>query len=123
MNILVVEDEKRISDFIKKGLEMENYTVERAFDGEEALKLAMANQYDAMIMDVMIPKINGIEVTKKIRQMDVGTPIIMLTARDADRDQVEGFEAGADHYVIKPFLFSELIARIEALVRRKASSS
>lgn len=119
MKILIVEDEVRISDFIKKGLEMENFTVERAFDGEEALRFISAGCYDAIIMDIMLPKMTGLEVTRELRRLEMETPVIILTARDSDRDQVAGFESGADHYLIKPFLFSELIARLNALIRRK----
>lgn len=117
MTILVVEDEVKISEFVKKGLELEHYSVETAYDGEEALRLAQTNNYDLIIMDIMLPKMSGVEVTKKLRENKISTPIIMLTARDTDLDQVEGLDAGADDYLVKPFLFAELTARIRALTR------
>ena len=119
MTILVVEDEIKITRFIKKGLEMEHYTVDVAYDGEEALEKAEVNNYDLIILDIMLPKINGIDVTKKLRENKIETPIIMLTARDTVEDRVKGLDAGADDYLIKPFAFGELVARIRALLRRE----
>lgn len=119
MTILVVEDEIKITRFIKKGLEMEHYTVETAYDGKEGLEKAEINSYDLIILDIMLPKINGIEVCKKLREKKVETPIIMLTARDTVDDRVRGLDAGADDYLIKPFAFGELLARIRALLRRE----
>lgn len=119
MTILVVEDEVKIIRFIKKGLEMEHYTVEIAYDGEEALEKASINSYDLIILDIMIPKIDGISVCKKIRDDKVETPIIMLTAKDTVEDRIKGLDAGADDYLIKPFSFGELVARIRALLRRE----
>jgi heavy metal response regulator len=119
MTILVVEDEIKITRFIKKGLEMEHYTIETAYDGEEALEKAEINTYDLIIMDIMIPKIDGIEVTRKLREAKVETPIIMLTAKDTVEDRVRGLDAGADDYLVKPFAFGELVARIRALLRRE----
>jgi len=119
MTILVVEDEVKITRFIKKGLEMEQYTVETAYDGEEGLEKAEINNYDLIIMDIMIPKIDGIEVTRRLRENKVETPIIMLTAKDTVDDRVRGLDAGADDYLIKPFAFDELVARIRALLRRE----
>ena len=119
MTILVVEDEVKITRFIKKGLEMEHYTVEAAYDGKEALDKAEINNYDLIILDIMLPKMDGLAVCKKLRENKVETPIIMLTARDTVEDRIKGLDAGADDYLIKPFAFGELIARIRALLRRE----
>jgi DNA-binding response OmpR family regulator len=119
MTILVVEDEVKISRFIKKGLEMEHYTVETAFDGLEALEKAEINNYDLIVLDVLLPKLNGIETCQKLRDKKIDTPILMLTARDTVEDRVAGLDAGADDYLIKPFAFGELLARIRALLRRE----
>lgn len=119
MTILVVEDEVKITRFVKRGLEMEHYTVEVAYDGEEALQKAEINNYDLIILDIMLPKIDGIEVCKKLREKKINTPIIMLTARDTVEDRINGLDAGADDYLIKPFSFGELVARIRALLRRE----
>jgi len=119
MTILVVEDEIKITRFIKKGLEMEQYTVEATYDGKEALEKAEINNYDLIILDIMLPKIDGIEVCKRLREKKIETPIIMLTARDTVEDRVNGLDAGADDYLIKPFAFGELVARIRALLRRE----
>ncbi len=119
MTILVVEDEVKITRFIKKGLEMEHYTVDVAYDGKEALEKAEINSYDLIILDIMLPEVDGIEVCKKLREKKVDTPIIMLTARDTVEDRVKGLDAGADDYLIKPFAFGELVARIRALLRRE----
>jgi heavy metal response regulator len=121
MTILVVEDEVKITRFIKKGLEMEHYTAETAYDGEEALEKAEINNYDLIILDLMIPKIDGVEVCRRLRESKVETPIIMLTAKDTVEDRVKGLDAGADDYLIKPFAFGELLARIRALLRREKS--
>ncbi len=119
MTILVVEDEIKITRFIKKGLEMDHYTVETAYDGAEALEKIEINNYDLIILDIMLPKLDGIEVCKRVRKMKIETPIIMLTARDTVDDRVRGLDAGADDYMIKPFAFGELLARIRALLRRE----
>ncbi|MEA3398242.1 MAG: response regulator transcription factor [Patescibacteria group bacterium] len=119
MVILVVEDEIKITRFIKKGLEMEHYTIDTAYDGAEALEKTEVNNYDLIILDIMLPKIGGIEACKKIREKKIETPIIMLTARDTVEDRIKGLDAGADDYLIKPFAFGELVARIRALLRRE----
>jgi len=119
MTILVVEDEIKITRFIKKGLEMEHYTVDVAYDGKEGLEKAEVNSYDLIILDIMLPKMDGVEVCKKLRESKVETPIIMLTARDTVDDRVRGLDAGADDYLVKPFAFGELVARIRALLRRE----
>ena len=119
MTILVVEDEIKITRFIKKGLEMEHYTVDTAYDGKEALEKGEINNYDLIILDIMLPKVDGIEVCKQLREKKIETPIIMLTARDTVEDRIKGLDVGADDYLIKPFAFGELIARIRALLRRE----
>lgn len=119
MTILVVEDEYKITRFIQRGLEMEHYTVDVAYDGEEALNKIGVNDYDLIILDLMLPKKDGIEVCKEIRDRKISTPIIMLTARDTVEDRIKGLDQGADDYVVKPFAFGELLARIRALLRRE----
>ncbi len=119
MTILVVEDEIKITRFIKKGLELDHYTVETAYDGEEALEKIEINNYDLIILDVMLPKVDGIEVCRRARENKIETPIIMLTARDTVDDRVRGLDVGADDYLVKPFAFGELLARIRALLRRE----
>jgi DNA-binding response OmpR family regulator len=119
MTILVVEDEHKIARFIQRGLEMEHYTVDVAYDGEEALNKIEINGYDLIILDLMLPKIDGVEVCKRIREKRIDTPIIMLTARDTVEDRIRGLDEGADDYVVKPFAFGELLARIRALLRRE----
>jgi heavy metal response regulator len=114
-----VEDEIKITRFIKKGLEMEHFTVDTAYDGKEGLEKAEINSYDLIILDIMLPKMDGIEVCKKLREQKVETPIIMLTARDTVDDRVKGLDVGADDYLTKPFAFGELVARIRALLRRE----
>ena len=117
-----MEDEKGVAGFIRKGLEEELYGVDVATDGEEGLSLADAASYDLIILDIMLPGINGIDVCRKLRQKGIKTPILMLTARDAVEDKVRGLDGGADDYLTKPFLFDEFLARIRALLRRKASN-
>lgn len=119
MIILVVEDEVKISRFIKRGLEMEHYTIDTAYDGEEALDKIELNDYDLIILDIMLPKKNGIEVLSELRNQKIETPVIMLTAKDTIDDRIAGLDAGADDYLVKPFAFGELLARIRALLRRE----
>lgn len=118
MRILIVEDEKKVAGFIKKGLEEETYAVDVAYDGEEGFHLASMNQYDLIILDLMLPKIDGLEVLTRLRDKKVSTPILLLTAKDAVEDKVTGLNKGADDYLTKPFAFSELLARIRSLLRR-----
>lgn len=118
MRILLVEDEENVAIFIKKGLEEEFYSVDIAENGSEGLLMAGANDYDLIILDVMLPGMNGTEVCKKIRERDRRVPILMLTAVDSVESKVRGLESGADDYLTKPFAFSELLARIKALLRR-----
>lgn len=121
MRVLVVEDEERIARFIKVGLEEESYAVDVVGDGAAALDWVAGTSYDLILLDVMIPGLNGFEVTRILRQRGVSTPILMLTARDDIDDRVAGLDAGADDYLPKPFAFKELVARIRALVRRASS--
>jgi len=117
MKILVVEDDLKISAFLKKGLEEENYNVDCSYDGEGALYLIETNTYDIILLDIMIPIIDGIEVCKKIRENKVSTPIIMLTAKSTINDKITGLNEGANDYITKPFSFEELLARINVQLR------
>lgn len=118
MRILIIEDEKRLSETLKKGLTESGFAVDQAFDGEEGLYLAESESYDAIILDIMLPKIDGITLCKKLRDKKVTIPILMLTAKTQVEDRVTGLNAGADDYLAKPFEFVELKARINALLRR-----
>lgn len=118
MRILIVEDEKKVAAFIKKGLEEETYAVDVAYDGEEGLYLGLENQYDLVILDLMLPVIDGLEVLSRLRGNKVDAPILLLTAKDSVEDKVTGLNTGADDYLTKPFAFSELLARIRVLLRR-----
>jgi heavy metal response regulator len=122
MRILLVEDEKNVAAFIKKGLEEEFYAVDVAEEGSEGFLMATSNEYDLMILDIMLPGINGIDLCKKLREKGLKSPILMLTAIDSVNSKVEGLESGADDYLTKPFAFSELLARIKALLRRTSDS-
>lgn len=118
MRILIVEDEKKVAAFIKKGFEEETYAVDVAHDGEEGYNLAEMGQYDLIVLDLMLPKMNGMDVLGKLRDNKVNTPIILLTAKDSVEDKVTGLNKGADDYLTKPFAFSELLARVRSLLRR-----
>jgi len=118
MKILVVEDDRKVAGFIEQGLKEEGYVVDLARDGEEATMLAHVNDYDMMLLDVMLPKKNGFQIATELRREGRNTPILMLTSRDAAEDVVRGLDAGADDYLSKPFRFDELLARIRALYRR-----
>lgn len=118
VRVLIVEDEPRIIEFIKQGLEEEGYIVDSAPDGETGLSYAISSDYDVIILDVMLPKLDGFEVCRELRGRGLATPIIMLTARDAVSDRVEGLNIGADDYLTKPFAFEELLARVRAVARR-----
>ena len=120
MRILVVEDEKKVASFIKKGLEEEHYAVDIAYDGEKGLALAQINEYDLILLDIMLPRLDGMEVLKQIRRNGSNMPILMLTAKDSVEDIVSGLDGGSDDYLTKPFSFAELVARVRALLRRKA---
>ncbi len=118
MKLLVIEDEKRIADSIKNGLEQERFAVDVAYDGQSGYDLAVTEEYDAIILDRMLPEKDGMEICSDLRQHEKNTPILMLTAKDQLDDKVEGLNCGADDYLTKPFSFEELVARIRALTRR-----
>ena len=118
MRILVVEDDKKVAGFIKKGLEEESQAVDVEYDGEDGLHLGSEGQYDLIILDIMLPKIDGLEILSQLRDQGKDTPIFLLTAKDAVDDKVTGLNKGADDYLTKPFAFSELLARVRVLLRR-----
>lgn len=121
MRILVVEDEKKVASFIKKGLEEDYYSVDLALDGKEGSKLAASEEYDLIILDIMLPYKDGLTILKEIRNEKIITPVLMLTAKDTVVDRVIGLDSGADDYLAKPFAFDELLARVRALLRRNSS--
>jgi two-component system, OmpR family, response regulator MprA len=124
VKILVVDDERAVRDSLRRALELQGYQVELASDGAEALERLAANgQPDAVVLDILMPGIDGLEVCRQIRQRGYSIPVLMLTARDAVGDRVEGLDAGADDYVVKPFALEELLARIRALLRRASPST
>ena len=118
MRILVVEDEKKVASFIQRGLEGEGFTVDVANDGELGVELGSKNNYDLILMDIMLPKMDGLEAVKALRANDVASPVLCLTAKDTVEDIVAGLEIGSDDYLTKPFAFAELLARVRALGRR-----
>lgn len=119
MRVLVVEDEPQIADFIARGLSENGYSVDIAHDGEEAIQWPTIAEFDVIVLDVMLPLVDGISVCLTLRERGVRTPILMLTARDAVEDRVAGLDSGADDYLVKPFAFAELLARVRALIRRE----
>ena len=122
MHILVVEDERKVASFIKRGLEAANYSVDVEYDGETGLKRLLDADYDLVVLDVMLPKLDGLSVMKQIRQRQVKVPVLLLTARVTIADKVMGLDLGADDYLTKPFAFEELLARVRALLRRGATA-
>ena len=118
MRILVVEDEPGVAQFIRQGLTEAGYAVDVAREGREGLEYTFAADYDVIVLDIMLPKMNGLEVLREIRNQGVKTPVLLLTARDGVDDRVRGLDTGADDYLVKPFAFPELLARIRALLRR-----
>lgn len=122
MRLLVVEDEHKIARAVKEGLEQESYAVDVAYDGETGLNTALNDEYDLIILDVMLPKLSGLEVCRQLRASSNHTPVLMLTARNQERDIVRGLDTGADDYLAKPFSFEVLLARVRALLRRPADS-
>ncbi|HKA53860.1 MAG TPA: heavy metal response regulator transcription factor [Candidatus Binatia bacterium] len=118
MHILVVEDEKKVASFIQRGLEAEHYTVDVAYDGEAGLVRVFDGNYDLLILDVMLPKRDGLSVLQEVRRHKLNLPVLLLTARDTVADKVAGLDRGADDYLTKPFAFEELLARVRALLRR-----
>jgi two-component system copper resistance phosphate regulon response regulator CusR len=118
MRVLIVEDEKRIQDFLSRGLESAGYAVDAAMDGNTGVDMVHATEYDLIILDLNLPDIDGLQVLQKIRNRKVSPPVLILSARDAVEDRVKGLELGADDYLVKPFAFVEMLARVRALLRR-----
>jgi DNA-binding response OmpR family regulator len=119
MKILVIEDEQKIADSIKRGLEQERFTVDVAYDGLDGYDMAASGDYSTIVLDLMLPSMDGTEICKNLREEGVDTPILMLTAKGELEDKIEGFHVGTDDYLSKPFAFEELVARIKALTKRK----
>ena len=122
MRLLVVEDEKKVARFVKKGLEEEGYAVDVAPDGEEGLAMALDGVHDLIILDIHLPRMDGLGILQELRKKKVATPVLLLTVRAAIEDKVLGLDAGADDYLTKPFAFQELLARVRALLRRRAEA-
>jgi heavy metal response regulator len=122
MRILVVEDDPKVAEFIRKGLQEEGYAVDAAGDGETGLAMALDRLHDVVVLDVMLPKKSGLQVVREMRRAAVTSPVLLLTARDAVEDKVQGLDSGADDYLTKPFAFAELLARVRALLRRGAEA-
>lgn len=118
MKILLIEDEKKVSEFIKRGLEQERFIIETAYDGIKGLEIAYQPSLDLIILDLMLPGLNGFQLLQKLRESEVQTPVLILTAKDSIVDRIQGLNLGADDYLVKPFSFGELLARIRALLRR-----
>ncbi len=118
MRVLIVEDERRLSNILKKGLIEDGFAVDQAFDGEDGQYLAESEQYDLIILDIMLPKRDGLEVCRGLRKKNIKVPILMLTAKSATEDKVAGLDSGADDYITKPFSFIEFRSRVHALIRR-----
>lgn len=123
MRILVAEDEKNLNSIIVKSLKANNYSVDACYDGAEALDYAECAEYDAIVLDIMMPKMDGIEVVKRLRSKNNKVPVLFLTARDSIEDRVTGLDAGADDYLVKPFALDELLARIRVMIRRSSDST
>ncbi len=121
MRVLLVEDETRLAAALQEGLKREGHAADVAADGAEGLWYAEENEYDVIVLDLMLPVLNGFEVCRRLRELGIWTPVLMLTARDGDRDMVEGLDAGADDYVTKPFSFEVLLARLRSLARRQVA--
>lgn len=122
MRILIVEDDHKIANALKRGLERQSYAVDVSYDGESGASMALNEPYDLIILDRMLPKLDGMQILKQIRENGNHTPLLMLTAKDKVLDRAEGLNAGADDYLVKPFAFIELLARVRALLRRPESS-
>jgi len=123
MRILVVEDDKKVASLIVKGLKQEGFAVDHAADGEDGLHLALNEPYDACIIDIMLPKLDGLSLIKEMRHQKIGTPVIILSAKRSVDDRIKGLHTGSDDYLVKPFAFSELLARVQALIRRGTASA
>ena len=123
MRILVVEDDKKIASFIVKGLKENGFAVDHAANGEDGLHLAMAAPYDASIVDIMLPKLDGLSLVQELRNQKITLPVIILSAKASVDDRIRGLQSGSDDYLVKPFAFSELLARVHALIRRATSTT
>lgn len=123
MKVLVIEDEPKLNAGLVQGLKNRGYTVDFSLDGEEGERLARLNPYDIIVLDIMLPKRDGLEICRNIRAANISTPILFLTAKDATGDKIQGLDIGADDYLIKPFSFDELVARIRALLRRSPQAA
>lgn len=123
MRILIVEDERKVAQFLKKGFQAESYSADVATDGERGLRLALSTSYDAIILDIMLPRLNGLEVLRQLRQNRVKTPVLMLSVKADVENRIEGLNLGADDYLPKPFAFSEVLARIRAVIRRASTDA
>jgi len=121
MRLLLVEDDRKIASFIEKGMRQAGFTVDVSYNGTEALAMAMTEPYDVAVVDIMLPGLDGLSIIEKIRQRDIGTPVLILSARQSVDDRVQGLQRGGDDYMVKPFSFSELLARVQALIRRDKS--
>jgi len=122
MRLLLIEDEKKVADFVARGLRAERYAVDIAHEGDTGWQMASSVEYDLIILDLMLPGVPGTEILRRLRRNGKNAAVLVLTARDATRDKVENFEAGADDYLTKPFAFAELLVRVKALLRRPPSS-
>ena len=122
MRILLVEDDQKTADFISRGLKEAGYAVDHANDGEKGMALASVATYDAMIVDIMLPKLDGLGMITKLREKRINTPVLILSAKRSVEDRVKGLQKGGDDYLVKPFSFSELLARVQALIRRSSAS-
>lgn len=123
MRLLVIEDEQKVASFIKQGLEEEGYAVDHAADGASGLQMALEGVHDVIVLDVLLPKLDGLGVLQQLRQENVTTPVLLLTVRATIEDKVLGLDAGADDYLTKPFAFEEFVARVRALLRRRAETA
>jgi two-component system OmpR family response regulator len=123
VRILLVEDDPKIASFVVKGLKATGFAIDHAIDGKEGLRLALTEPYDAAIIDIMLPKLDGLSVIEKMRQEKINTPVIILSAKGSIEDRVKGLQIGSDDYLTKPFAFSELLARVQALIRRATGAS
>jgi DNA-binding response OmpR family regulator len=121
MEVLIIEDETKVVDFVSKGLEEEGYTVSAAIDGRQGLELLQARKYDIVLLDLMIPEIDGLKVLRNMRAWGINTPVLIITAKNTKEDVVRGLDTGSDDYLTKPFSFEELLARMRALLRRSAA--
>jgi heavy metal response regulator len=123
MRVLIAEDDDKIASFIVKGLKQAGFAVDRSADGEEGLHLAVNHAYDAAVIDIMLPKLDGLSLIEQLRRRKINTPVIILSAKRSIDDRVKGLQSGSDDYLTKPFAFSELLARIQALIRRSSQAS